>query len=162
MSDQGCLSRRTNRLPTTVERSKDPPSAGRMPLLANGYRARCGPRRHLPSALRDTGATRSGLAFQLPATSRTTTLVRVSPAETNHHERRRRNAADHVPRRSLRARLVQADAGSWPTISASPMLLSQSAAGGWRHRSGDVDSGLAWTPAALSRRRNGSRAFEQT
>ena len=72
----------------------------------------CGPRRHLPSALRRTGATRSGLAFQLPATDRTKKLVRVSPAETSHYERRRRNAADHVSRSSLGARLVQADAGA--------------------------------------------------
>ena len=32
------------------------------------------------------------------------------------------------------------------------MWLSQSAAGGWRHESRDVVSGLAWTPPALSRR----------
>src|SRR6516165_11972627 len=82
-----------------------------MPLLATANAFGCGPRRHLPSALRRTGATRSGLAFQLPATDRTKKLVRVSPAETSHYERRRRNAADHVSRSSLGARLVQADAG---------------------------------------------------
>src|SRR5215469_120637 len=51
-------------------------------------------------------------ACQLLATDRTKKLVRVSPAETSHYERRRRNAADHVSRSSLGARLVQADAGA--------------------------------------------------
>jgi len=83
-------------------------AACRFSQTANAFG--CGPRRHLPSALRRTGATRSGLAFQLPATARTKKLVRVSPAETSHYERRRRNAADHVSRSSLGARLVQADA----------------------------------------------------
>jgi len=85
-------------------------AACRFSQTANAFG--CGPRRHLPSALRRTGATRSGLAFQLPATDRTKKLVRVSPAETSHYERRRRNAADHVSRSSLGARLVQADAGA--------------------------------------------------
>ena len=112
MSDQGCLSRRTNRLATIGEgsRTRRARAACRFSQTANAFG--CGPRRHLPSALRRTGATRSGLASQLPATDRTKKLVRVSPAETSHYERRRRNAADHVSRSSLGARLVQADAGA--------------------------------------------------